>query len=408
MISRNEGFSNLAAGYLFPEVAKRRKAYQEKHPDVKIISLGIGNTTEPLTPHITKAMVDYAAGLGTKDGYSGYGDEQGLTSLRAKIASVLYPNMAESDEIFISDGAKCDIARIQILFGSKTPIAVQDPAYPVYVDGSVIVGAAGKGSADGMHEGVTYLPCTAENGFFPDLSVIKKNSLIYYCSPNNPTGAANTREQLQKLVDYALKNECIIIYDAAYSAFIRNTGIPKTIFEIDGARKCAIEVNSFSKLAGFTGVRIGWTVVPADLKFADGSSVKQDWNRVMTTLFNGASNIAQQGGLACLDEEGQKETRALVDYYLKNAELMKAALTGKNFSSKGVIVYYTGDSPYLWVKFPGYKSWDIFDKILDKCNIVTTPGSGFGPSGESYLRFSSFGHRADVEEACKRLASFEL
>lgn len=408
MISRNEGFSNLAAGYLFPEVAKRRKAYQEKHPDVKIISLGIGNTTEPLTPHITKAMVDYAAGLGTKDGYSGYGDEQGLTSLRAKIASVLYPNMAESDEIFISDGAKCDIARIQILFGSKTPIAVQDPAYPVYVDGSVIVGAAGKGSADGMHEGVTYLPCTAENGFFPDLSVIKKNSLIYYCSPNNPTGAANTREQLQKLVDYALKNECIIIYDAAYSAFIRNTGIPKTIFEIDGARKCAIEVNSFSKLAGFTGVRLGWTVVPADLKFADGSSVKQDWNRVMTTLFNGASNIAQQGGLACLDEEGQKETRALVDYYLKNAELMKAALTGKNFSSKGVIVYYTGDSPYLWVKFPGYKSWDIFDKILDKCNIVTTPGSGFGPSGESYLRFSSFGHRVDVEEACKRLASFEL
>jgi len=408
MISRNEGFSNLAAGYLFPEVAKRRKAYQEKHPDVKIISLGIGNTTEPLTPHITKAMVDYAAGLGTKDGYSGYGDEQGLTSLRAKIASVLYPNMAESDEIFISDGAKCDIARIQILFGSKTPIAVQDPAYPVHVDGSVIVGAAGKGSADGMHEGVTYLPCTAENGFFPDLSVIKKNSLIYYCSPNNPTGAANTREQLQKLVDYALKNECIIIYDAAYSAFIRNTGIPKTIFEIDGARKCAIEVNSFSKLAGFTGVRLGWTVVPADLKFADGSSVKQDWNRVMTTLFNGASNIAQQGGLACLDEEGQKETRALVDYYLKNAELMKAALTGKNFSSKGVIVYYTGDSPYLWVKFPGYKSWDIFDKILDKCNIVTTPGSGFGPSGESYLRFSSFGHRADVEEACKRLASFEL
>ena len=167
-------------------------------------------------------------------------------------------------------------------------------------------------------------------------------------------------------------------------------------------------MNSFSKLAGFTGVRLGWTVVPADLKFADGSSVKQDWNRVMTTLFNGASNIAQQGGLACLDEEGQKETRALVDYYLKNAELMKAALTGKNFSSKGVIVYYTGDSPYLWVKFPGYKSWDIFDKILDKCNIVTTPGSGFGPSGESYLRFSSFGHRADVEEACKRLASFEL
>ena len=408
MLSRNKAFENLTAGYLFPEVAKRRRLYQEKHPDAKIISLGIGNTTEPLTPHITKAMVDYAAGLGTESGYSGYGDEQGLTELREKIASVLYKGMASADEVFISDGAKCDIARIQTLFGAGVELAVQDPAYPVYVDGSVIVGAAGKDDGNGSRKGVTYLPCTAENGFFPDLSKVKENSLIYFCSPNNPTGVASSREQLKKLVDCALEKGCIIIFDSAYFSFIRDSSLPKTIYEIEGARKCAIEINSFSKLAGFTGVRLGWSVVPSDLKFADGTPVRQDWNRVMTTLFNGASNIAQRGGLAALDDEGMKETKGLVDYYLGNAALMKKALSGPNFSSAGVKVYYTGDSPYLWVMFPGYTSWDIFDKILAECNIVTTPGSGFGPAGEGYLRFSSFGHRKDVEEACSRLAGFKL
>ncbi len=407
MVERNAGFANLSSGYLFPEVAKRRKAYQAKHPDAKIISLGIGNTTEPLTPHISGAMVDYARALGKKTGYSGYGDEQGNAVLRQKIADVLYPKMASADEIFISDGAKCDIARIQTLFGRKTPIAVQDPAYPVYVDGSVIVGAAGKANKD-KYKGVTYLPCTAENGFFPNLEVIKPNSLIYFCSPNNPTGAASTKSQLKKLVDYALKNGCIIIYDAAYYAFIRDDKLPKTIFEISGARKCAIEINSFSKLAGFTGVRLGWSVVPSTLRYADGSSVRDDWNRVMTTLFNGASNIAQAGGLAALDLEGMKETRGLVDYYLDNAKLMKETLERDNFKNAGVKVYYTGDSPYLWVHFPGWSSWDIFDKILDECRVVTTPGSGFGPAGESYLRFSCFGHREDVREACKRLALLKI
>lgn len=406
MIERNEGFANLAAGYLFPEVAKRRREYQAKHPEAKIISLGIGNTTEPLTPHITKAMVNYAKSLGTKAGYSGYGDEQGLTELREKIASVYYPNMASADEVFISDGAKCDIARIQTLFGKKTPIAVQDPAYPVYVDGSVVVGAAGKSLAKGGYKGVTYLPCTADNGFFPDLSQIKPNSLIYFCSPNNPTGAVSTKAQLKKLVDFALENGCIIIFDAAYFAFIRDPKLPKTIYEIKGARKCAIEINSFSKLAGFTGVRLGWSVVPSDIKFADGTSVKQDWNRVMTTLFNGASNIAQHGGLAALDPEGLEETKGLVDYYLENAKLMEETLNGKNFKDAGVKVFYTGDSPYLWVQFPGMKSWDVFDRILDECNVVTTPGSGFGPAGESYIRFSCFGHRNDIKEACKRLSKF--
>lgn len=407
MIERNSGFENLAAGYLFPEVAKRRREYQAKHPDAKIISLGIGNTTEPLTPHIAKAMADYARSMGTAAGYSGYGDEQGNSNLREKIAEVLYKGMAKADEIFISDGAKCDIARVQTLFGRKTPIAVQDPAYPVYVDGSVIVGAAGKAGKNG-YKGVTYLPCTAENKFFPDLKLVKPNSLIYFCSPNNPTGSTATKEQLKKLVAYANKNGCIIIFDAAYYAFIRNPDLPKTIYEIPGARKCAIEINSFSKLAGFTGVRLGWSVVPSSLKFADGSSVRDDWNRVMTTLFNGASNIAQAGGLAALDETGMAETKGLVDFYLENARLMQEALNGKNFIDAGVKVYYTGDSPYLWVYFPKYKSWDIFDKILNECKVVTTPGSGFGPAGEGYLRFSAFGHRKDVIEACKRLSKLKV
>lgn len=407
MIKRNTGFSNLSAGYLFPEVARRRREYASSHPEAKIISLGIGNTTEPLSKHIAKAMADYSLGLSTSEGYSGYGDEQGNTALRQKIAEVFYKGMATADEIFISDGAKCDIARIQTLFGSDVNIAVQDPAYPVYVDGSVVVGAAGKNDGNG-YEGITYLPCTPENNFFPDLSKIQKNTLIYFCSPNNPTGAVATKEQLKTLVDFANENGCIIIFDAAYFAFIRDSSLPKTIFEIEGAKTCAIEVNSFSKPAGFTGVRLGWSVVPNELKFEDGSSVNKDWNRVMTTLFNGASNIAQAGGLAALDEQGLKDMTEQVDYYLENGRLIAKTLQGNNFKESGVEVYFTGNGPYVWAKFPGKKSWDIFDLLLDKCNVVTTPGSGFGPSGESFIRFSSFGHRKDVEEACKRLSSLVL
>lgn len=407
MIKRNTGFSNLSAGYLFPEVARRRREYASSHPEAKIISLGIGNTTEPLSKHIAKAMADYSLGLSTSEGYSGYGDEQGNTALRQKIAEVFYKGMATADEIFISDGAKCDIARIQTLFGSDVNIAVQDPAYPVYVDGSVVVGAAGKNDGNG-YEGITYLPCTPENNFFPDLSKIQKNTLIYFCSPNNPTGAVATKEQLKTLVDFANENGCIIIFDAAYFAFIRDSSLPKTIFEIEGAKTCAIEVNSFSKPAGFTGVRLGWSVVPNELKFEDGSSVNKDWNRVMTTLFNGASNIAQAGGLAALDEQGLKDMTEQVDYYLENGRLIAKTLQENNFKESGVEVYFTGNGPYVWAKFPGKKSWDIFDLLLDKCNVVTTPGSGFGPSGESFIRFSSFGHRKDVEEACKRLSSLVL
>lgn len=407
MIKRNTGFKNLTAGYLFPEVARRRREYQEKNKDAKIISLSIGNTTEPLPKFIAKAMADYSMSLSTLEGYSGYGDEQGNSALRAKIADVWYKGMATPDEVFISDGAKCDIARIQTLFGSKVKVAVQDPSYPVYVDGSVIICAAGKNTGKG-YKGVTYMPCVPENNFFPDLSKIKKNSLIYFCSPNNPTGACATKEDLKKLVDFANANGCIIIYDAAYREFIRDEKLPKTIFEIEGSRTCAIEINSFSKPAGFTGVRLGWSIVPNELKFADGTSVNRDWNRVMTTLFNGASNVAQAGGLACLEPEGLKAMKDVIDYYLVNAKKIEETLKGENFRKIGVEIYSTGNSPYVWAKFPGKKSWDVFDTILDKCHIVTTPGSGFGPSGESFIRFSSFGHQDDVNEACGRLSKLEF
>lgn len=407
MIKRNTGFKNLTAGYLFPEVARRRREYQEKNKDAKIISLSIGNTTEPLPKFIAKAMADYSMSLSTLEGYSGYGDEQGNSALRAKIAEVWYKGMATPEEVFISDGAKCDIARIQTLFGSKVKVAVQDPSYPVYVDGSVIIGAAGKNTGKG-YKGVTYMPCVPENNFFPDLSKIKKNSLIYFCSPNNPTGACATKEDLKKLVDFANANGCIIIYDAAYREFIRDEKLPKTIFEIEGSRTCAIEINSFSKPAGFTGVRLGWSIVPNELKFADGISVNRDWNRVMTTLFNGASNVAQAGGLACLEPEGLKAMKDVIDYYLVNAKKIEETLKGENFRKIGVEIYSTGNSPYVWAKFPGKKSWDVFDTILDKCHIVTTPGSGFGPSGESFIRFSSFGHQDDVNEACGRLSKLEF
>ncbi len=407
MIKRNKGFGNLSAGYLFPEISRRRREYEAAHPDAAIISLGIGNTTEPLPEYIAGAMASYSEGLATAEGYSGYGDEQGLSALRARIAEVFYPGLVDADEVFISDGAKCDIARIQTLFGADVNVAVQDPAYPVYVDGSVIAGAAGASGESG-YAGVTYMPCTPENGFFPDLSAVRPDSLIYFCSPNNPTGAVSTKEELGRLVDFANSNGCIIIFDAAYREFIRDESLPKSIFEIDGARTCAIEINSFSKPAGFTGVRLGWSVVPKELKFEDGSSVRADWNRVMTTLFNGASNVAQHGGLACLDSRGLEAMRGVIDYYRENAFLIERTFRGKNFSDAGAEVYFTGNSPYVWVKFPGMRSWDVFDILLDRCRVVVTPGSGFGPAGESFVRISAFGHHGDVAEACRRLAGFRF
>ena len=396
MIRRNPCIANLKAGYLFPEIAKRRREYAAAHPGAKIISLGVGNTTEPILHHVNQGLVEGAKRLGTLEGYSGYQDE-GLQLLREKISAVFYNGKFNANEIFISDGAKCDIGRLQLLFGKSTPVAVQDPSYPVYVDGSVLIGAAG-GAADSGYKGIVYLPCTSANGFFPDLSLLPSKSLLYFCSPNNPTGAVANREQLTILVKTCLEKKTIVIFDAAYSEYIRDPKLPKSIFEIEGANKCAIEVNSFSKTAGFTGVRLGWTVVPAELKYEGGESVNADWNRVCSTIFNGASNIAQAGGLAALDDEGLKEIRELTDFYLGNARLIREALKSLGLESVG------GDnSPYIWAYFPGRDSWEVFSQILEKCQVVTTPGAGFGPAGNGYIRFSAFGHRADVEEACARL-----
>jgi LL-diaminopimelate aminotransferase len=276
-------------------------------------------------------------------------------------------------------------------------VAVQDPSYPVYVDGSVLIGAAGGWAGTG-YEGITYLPCTAENGYFPDLAALPRDGLFYFCSPNNPTGATASRAQRASRGAAARAQGTLSIFDAAYAEYIRDPELPKTIFEIEGAKTCAIEVNSFSKPAGFTGVRLGWTIVPKELVYGGGEGINADWNRVCGTIFNGASNIAQYGGLAALDEEGLKEIRELSDFYLENAKLIRSVLQSLGISCIG------GDnSPYIWARFPGRDSWDVFNEILEKCRVVTTPGSGFGPAGQSFIRFSAFGHRADVEEACGRL-----
>jgi LL-diaminopimelate aminotransferase len=396
MVKRNENIAKLQTGYLFPEIKKRKDEYLAKNPSAKLISLGIGDTTEPLTKHIAEKLVDAAKGLGTREDYSGYGDEQGLKELREKIALTIYKGNFTSEEVFVSDGAKPDIGRLQLLFGNDVTVAVQDPAYPVYVDSGVMFGKTGNYNAD-KFDNLVYMSCSPENNFFPDLNKIGKVDVIFFCSPNNPTGAVATKEQLQELVDYARKNKSIIVFDAAYSSYIGDEKFPKSIFEIDGAKEVAIEVNSFSKSVGFTGVRLGWTVVPKELKFDDGSSVNQDWGRIMTTLFNGASNISQQGGLAALDDEGVKEMQETVSYYMENAKIIKTTL-----QKLGYEVYGGDNAPYIWVNM-GTKSWEAFDHLLEKVNIVTTPGAGFGQNGEGFLRFSSFGHREDIEEVAKRL-----
>ena len=373
--------------------------HAEKHPGEKIISLGIGDTTEPIPEPIMRALVNKAHGMGTLEGYSGYGAEQGQEPLREGISSKFYNGIVQSSEIFVSDGSKCDIARLQLMFGPGRTIAVQDPAYPAYVDTSVMVGDTGEMDPTSQQfKGIVYMPCSADNDFFPDLDKLPATDLIFFCSPNNPTGAAATRAQLEKLVAFARKNGSIIIYDAAYAIFIEDENCPRSVFEIEGAKECAIETCSFSKYAGFTGVRLGWTVVPEALKFADGSSVQKDWNRLMSTCFNGASCISQAGGLACVQEEGYQAMVDLVGYYKENAKILKTC-----FEELGFSVYGGKDAPYVWVGFPGEKSWDVFADILAKCSIVTTPGSGFGPAGEGFVRASAFGHREDVLEAVDRL-----
>lgn len=388
MVDRNQNFTKLSPTYLFPEINRRKKIFLEKYPTAEIISLGVGDTSEPIPPTITASLTSAAHLLGTISGYSGYGPEQGQELLRQRIASQLYNNIVSPDDIIISDGAKCDIGRLQMLFGPSASMAVQDPAYPVYVDGSLM-------------QGVTKLiplPCSPENNFWPNLNKTERTDLIYWCSPNNPTGAVSTKEQLTELVKFAKNNRSIILFDAAYANYIQDPSIPRSIFEIAGAEEVALEIGSFSKLAGFSGVRLGWTIVPEALKYSDGSSVKADWKRLISTIFNGASNISQAGGLAVLSKEGMLEIEDLIQFYLKNVSLIKDVLVNKGFQ-----VYGGTHAPYLWVKMAGKKSWDAFQELLEKTHLITTPGSGFGPQGEGFLRFSAFGHREKILKAVERL-----
>ena len=400
MAKVNEDFLKLSGGYLFPEIARRTRAWQEKNPGEKILRLGIGNTTEAITPYIASQMRKKIDLLCDRNTYTGYGDEQGDTALRVALSDFYkreYGVSLSPQEFFVSDGAKADAANIQEIFSRDSIVAIQDPAYPVYVDSNVAGGRSqGFDALSQSYKGLVYMPANEENGFVaqpPKTHV----DLIYLCFPNNPTGAVATKEQLKAFVDYAKKEKAIIIYDAAYSDYIREEGYVHTIYEIEGAEDVAIEINSFSKNAGFTGVRLGWSVVPSALESdnAPKGTIHNLWNRRQCTYFNGASNISQAGGIAALSEEGRKECRTLVDYYLGNAAIIKSGL-----EKAGLVCYGGVNSPYVWAKAPrGMKSWEFFDYLLDKAHVVVTPGSGFGSCGEGFVRVSSYGHREDIEKA---------
>ncbi len=399
----NTHYNKLAAGYLFPEIARRTNRFLEKNPGVKVKKLGIGNTTEPLTPTVIKGLKAGVDKLASPETYTGYGDEQGNKLLREKLSAYYSLRGVDlsPDEFFISDGAKSDSGNIQSIFSSDSVVAFQDPAYPVYVDSNVIAGRSSGFNPDkGEYNNFVYMPCREENNFVPEVPA-EKVDLVYLCSPNNPTGAVATRDQLKSFVDYARKNKAVIIYDAAYAEYISDPALPKTIFEIEGAKECAIEINSLSKFAGFTGVRMGWSIVPHDL-IAEGTEpgeIKNLWYRRQCTFFNGASNIVQEGGLAVFSDEGLAESRSLVNYYMENAGIIREGL-----SSIGLKTFGGTNAPYIWLKTPsGMSSWDFFDKLLSETGVIGTPGSGFGPAGEGYFRLSAFGHREDIKDAVESI-----
>ena len=405
MATINDNYLKLKAGYLFPEIARRVNAFAEANPDAKIIRLGIGDVTEPLPEACRTAMIKAVEEMGDRNTFKGYGPEQGYAWLREKIAVNDFQARGcevDASEIFISDGSKCDTGNILDIFGDNNIIAVTDPVYPVYVDTNVMAGHTGDASEKGEFAGLIYLPITAENNFTASLPT-EKVDLIYLCFPNNPTGAVATKEHLKAWVDYAKANNAIIFYDAAYEAFITEENIPHSIYEIEGGRDCAIEFRSFSKTAGFTGTRCAFTVVPKTLtaKAADGSDVElwKLWNRRQSTKFNGVSYIVQKGAEAVYSEAGKAQVKALVSFYLENARIIREQLT-----SAGIAVYGGVNAPYVWLKTPNsLSSWDFFDKLLQNCNVVGTPGSGFGAAGEGYFRISAFNSRENVEEAMKRI-----
>ncbi len=405
----NENYLKLQAGYLFPEIGRRVSEFMAANPDKKVIKMGIGDVTKPLSPSIIKAFHEGVEEMANGETFRGYGPEQGYSFLREAIAENAYQKNGveiSADEIFVSDGSKSDTGNIQDIFGDDNKIAICDPSYPVYVDTTVMAGKTGVCQANGHYEGIIYMPCTTENNFIPDFPS-EIPDLIFLCYPNNPTGTVATKAELKKWVDYALENKSIILFDAAYEAFITDDNIPHSIYEIEGAKKVAIEFRSFSKTAGFTGTRCAYTVVPEELEAfgADGKSypIKPLWNRRQSTKFNGVSYPVQKAAAATFSEEGKKEVAETIAYYLENARIMRESMR-----EIGYEVYGGENSPYIWVKTKnGISSWDFFDKVLNEANVVGTPGSGFGPAGEGYFRFSAFADRENVIEAMERIKNFK-
>lgn len=405
MANINDNFLKLKAGYLFPEIGRRVSAYTQANPDKaqNLIKCGIGDVTEPLPLAVREAMHKAVDELGNRDTFRGYGPEQGYAFLREAVVENCYAGLnISADDIFVSDGSKCDTGNILDIFGNGNTIAITDPVYPVYVDTNVMIGNTGDANDSGRYEGLVYLPCTAENNFVPAIPT-EKVDIIYLCYPNNPTGASATREQLQAWVDYAKANDSIILYDAAYEAFIQDSDVPRSIYEIHGAHDCAIEFRSFSKNGGFTGVRCGYVVIPDTVTGAAGNgeriTIKQLWSRRTSTKFNGASYPVQRGAEAIYSEAGKKQVAALIEHYMGNAKLLREAC-----QEIGLQVFGGENAPYVWVACPaGVSSWEMFDKMLEQAQVVITPGSGFGAAGEGYFRISAFNSRKNVQEVCKRL-----
>jgi len=403
MVLINENYNRLRGSYLFSEMAKRISAHGGD-----IIKLGIGDVTCPLPPAVIEAMKAAVDDMGTASGFHGYGPEQGYTWLREAIAANDYAGLGIApDEVFVSDGAKCDTGNIQELFSDKCTVAVLDPVYPVYVDTNVMAGRSGDYDEErNCFSSITYLPCMAENGFKPALPE-KPVDIIYLCYPNNPTGTVLTKAELAEWVDYARKHDSIILFDAAYEAFIREDGIPHSIYEIEGAKEVAIEFRSFSKTAGFTGTRCAFTVVPKALMAADSEgnlhSLNAMWNRRHTTKFNGVPYVTQKGALACYTEAGKAQIKEIIDFYLGNAKIIREGLHALGIECWGGV-----NSPYVWLKTPGgMPSWDFFDALLD-AGVAGTPGAGFGSAGEGYFRLTAFNTRENTEKAMERFAKLKL
>ncbi|MGQ8337255.1 LL-diaminopimelate aminotransferase [Sunxiuqinia sp. A32] len=401
----NEHYLKLQAGYLFPEIGRRVSEFAAANPDKKIIKMGIGDVTQPLAPTILKAFHDGVDEQGKAETFKGYGPEQGYEFLRKAIAENAYQANGidiPADDIIVSDGSKCDTGNIQEIFGATNKIAICDPVYPVYSDTTVMSGKTGTCKSNGYYDGIIYMPCTEENGFTPELPT-ERPDLIFLCYPNNPTGTVASKEELTKWVNYARENKSIILFDAAYEAFIVEDGIPRSIYEIEGAKEVAIEFRSFSKTAGFTGTRCAYTVIPEEVKAFDSEgnahSVKKLWLRRHSTKFNGVSYPVQKAAAAVYTPEGKKEIEEVIAYYLENARIMRESL-----AEIGYTVYGGVNAPYVWVKTKGdMSSWNFFDKVLNEANVVGTPGSGFGPAGEGYFRFSAFADRDNVIEAMDRI-----